>query len=510
MSRQTEYNEESLATADNPGSQTQYNEKDLEPADDLELELKNDREPLATTDDSGSPTQYNEKDREPAGDPELELKNAGEPLSTADDSGSPTEYNKEDLEPADDPQLEFKNDGESLATADDSSFAPPIYGETLLKNATADEKDLELNRSESARTERPSGMRTDESNEAKPFIDTLENYHVTQANAINRILAHNCGFEIELQEGGFEISFLFRQQACRADMLFTLCVGGTDFVLGFERCIFANLEEVENLGDLPVEIRNVYFEVLLEDICERIETWTGLPVQIKNFGPAAQAIAPDSQLRLDFQMLRLIDGRRSEGFVITSGEGLQMVSDLMAALPSTPAHEYDNLTLLARVEIGKAHLNLEVMKQIEPQDIILIDNRDCESDEWPCRVYPAPRHYLAASWNHKKNHIIFVSDIQEGFMSNYDENPEILNDGAQRPERIEALDDLPIELNFDIGSIPISLRELKCVREGFIFEIQNSEFNPVRIRVNGKLIGSGQLVRLNGRMGVRILDMARP
>lgn len=95
-------------------------------------------------------------------------------------------------------------------------------------------------------------------------------------------------------------------------------------------------------------------------------------------------------------------------------------------------------------------------------------------------------------------------------MSDYDENPENLNNQAHEPDRIEALDDLPIELNFDIGSIPISLRELKYVREGFIFEIQSPGHHPVRIRVNGKVIGSGELVQFNGCMGVRILDIPRP
>ena len=186
-----------------------------------------------------------------------------------------------------------------------------------------------------------------------------------------------------------------------------------------------------------------------------------------------------------------------------------MIRDLMAALPRTSAYEYDDLTLFTRVEIGRARLNLGVMKQIQPRDIILIDNSDYESDEWPCRVYPAPHHYLAALWNQKKKQIIFVSNIEEGVMFDYDGNLENLNNEAQEPEQVNALDDLPIELNFDIGSIPISLRELKCVREGFIFEIQSPGHNPVRIRVNGKLIGSGELVQLNGCMGVRVLDMPR-
>ncbi len=350
----------------------------------------------------------------------------------------------------------------------------------------------------------------DPKNEAKLLIDILENYEVMQAKAINRILAHNCGFEFDLQESDFKLTFSFQRHACRAQILFAFSVGEIDFVLGLERCLFFKLKEVENLNDLPIEIRNIYFEVLFQEICEHLETLTGMPVQIKSFSPARQAEPANSHLRLDFQMLRLTDGRLSAGFIITCGEGLQMISGLMTPLPQTPVCEYDDLTLLARVEIGRARLNLEAMKQIEPRDIILIDNSNCESGQWRCRVYAAPRLYLSAMWDQHKNHIIFVSNIEEKFMSDYDENPENLNNQAHEPDRIEALDDLPIELNFDIGSIPISLRELKYVREGFIFEIQSPGHHPVRIRVNGKVIGSGELVQFNGCMGVRILDIPRP
>jgi type III secretion system YscQ/HrcQ family protein len=379
-------------------------------------------------------------------------------------------------------------------------------------DTAANEKASEPSRSRSSRKKRPCGL-----DEEKPFIDTLATYDITEARAINRILAHNGGFEIQLQQGGFEFAFAFQQHACRANMLFTLCVGDIDFIIGLERCLFADLEGVDQLHDLPIEIRNLYFEVLFEDICERLETWTGQPVQIKNFGSEKQVNWTDLPRRLDFRMLRLTDSQHSAGFVMTSGNGLRVISELMAALPPAPAREYDDLALLIRVEIGKAQLKIENYKQIEPQDIILVNSIDPESGELPCHLLPAPGRYLEAKWNPNKNHIVITSEIKEGYMSNFNENQNIFDDKPedsedfsdenQNLEKFAALDELPVELTFDIGSIPITLGELKCVREGFIFETQRAEHDPVRIRVNGKLIGSGELVRLRGRMGVRILEM---
>lgn len=96
-------------------------------------------------------------------------------------------------------------------------------------------------------------------------------------------------------------------------------------------------------------------------------------------------------------------------------------------------------------------------------------------------------------------------------------NDETPGDGAQPTRPIEDLDDpvvdiddLPVRLVFVAGEAEIPLRRLQRMAPGHVFELREPVDAHVEVRANGRAIASGELVDVDGRVGVRILDCRLP
>ncbi len=73
-----------------------------------------------------------------------------------------------------------------------------------------------------------------------------------------------------------------------------------------------------------------------------------------------------------------------------------------------------------------------------------------------------------------------------------------------------SVDELPVELRFDAGSIDVELEELSRMQPGYVFELERplSE-RTIRVVANGALIGHGELVVIGDHLGVRLTTLCR-
>ncbi len=78
------------------------------------------------------------------------------------------------------------------------------------------------------------------------------------------------------------------------------------------------------------------------------------------------------------------------------------------------------------------------------------------------------------------------------------------------PREDDAFDAIPVRLGFDLGARTMPLGEVRQLRPGETL-ILDSEIAsaPISLRANGKCIGHGELVEIDGRLGVRIIDLRR-
>lgn len=74
------------------------------------------------------------------------------------------------------------------------------------------------------------------------------------------------------------------------------------------------------------------------------------------------------------------------------------------------------------------------------------------------------------------------------------------------PEKVQPeLRDLPVLLQVILGERQFSLADLQTFTEGTLISLERGETEPVRLAVNGKVLGSGELVRIEDHLGVRVL-----
>ncbi|WP_029953790.1 type III secretion system cytoplasmic ring protein SctQ [Achromobacter sp. DH1f] len=95
--------------------------------------------------------------------------------------------------------------------------------------------------------------------------------------------------------------------------------------------------------------------------------------------------------------------------------------------------------------------------------------------------------------------------ITQGWTSLMTETPQTPADaeaGAQAPLDIDAI---PVRLTFELGERQITLGELKLLQPGETFDLERPLADgPVLVRANGALVGSGELVEIDGRIGVTL------
>ncbi|MFT8736164.1 MAG: flagellar motor switch protein FliN [Zymomonas mobilis] len=78
---------------------------------------------------------------------------------------------------------------------------------------------------------------------------------------------------------------------------------------------------------------------------------------------------------------------------------------------------------------------------------------------------------------------------------------------SKRAKDLGLLSDIPVKMSLEVGSTSLSLAELLDLAEGSVVELDRQANELLDVVVNGKLIAKGEVVTVNGRFGVRIVDV---
>jgi len=72
------------------------------------------------------------------------------------------------------------------------------------------------------------------------------------------------------------------------------------------------------------------------------------------------------------------------------------------------------------------------------------------------------------------------------------------------------LADIPVRLSVEVGSTSLKLSELMELAEGSVVELDRQANELLDIMVNGTLVAKGEVVTVNGRFGIRIVEVVSP
>ena len=77
-------------------------------------------------------------------------------------------------------------------------------------------------------------------------------------------------------------------------------------------------------------------------------------------------------------------------------------------------------------------------------------------------------------------------------------------------KNLEVVLDIPVRLSMEVGGTKLSIRKLLQLSKGSIVELSRAAGEPLDVLVNGTLIATGEVVVVNEKFGVRLLDVISP
>ena len=69
------------------------------------------------------------------------------------------------------------------------------------------------------------------------------------------------------------------------------------------------------------------------------------------------------------------------------------------------------------------------------------------------------------------------------------------------------LADIPVRLSVEVGSTAMRLSELMELAEGSVVELDRQSHELLDVMANGTLIAKGEVVTVNGRFGIRVVEV---
>ncbi len=84
------------------------------------------------------------------------------------------------------------------------------------------------------------------------------------------------------------------------------------------------------------------------------------------------------------------------------------------------------------------------------------------------------------------------------------------DDDADREINLDLILDVPITLSMEVGHAKVPIRNLLQLNQGSVVELDRVAGEPLDVFVNGTLIAHGEVVVVNDKFGVRLLDVVSP
>lgn len=253
------------------------------------------------------------------------------------------------------------------------------------------------------------------------------------------------------------------------------------------------------LARLPENLGIALAENALDLLITRIENGLGSKIKIQSL--SADKNSTLYTLPLSFELLEgQHDAPQQEQMTLI--RGLLMVEERLYPLiqerlrfwPSETEGEWENLDAHLFLEIGTANVSVQEVNNFEPSDIILLDSNGFRS-EGLIRLRLNSLLYCGAQLIAEPNRQITITT-----------DWNIMSDNDQK-QSVQQINQLPVQLSFDLGQKTLSFNEVKQLRPGYVIDLSQSLPEVVQIRAQNKLIGTGELVDISGRIGVRILSL---
>jgi flagellar motor switch protein FliM len=214
------------------------------------------------------------------------------------------------------------------------------------------------------------------------------------------------------------------------------------------------------------------------------------------------------------------------------------------------ATRLSNARVWLRAEIGQVEISAGDLAQLRERDVVLVDGLSARPDKHEggtarLKLGLGRTGYVAAEIAiEDERYVAKVTGIQlgepppPGQPSDGEEQPpaeaeagaegepqeppalgdgpdESTNPGAERAnmeegqaEGADLLNDVPLQIAVEVGRLPITAEDVVGLKVGHVFDLNRQVGEPLDLSVNGKVVARGELVEIEGNLGIRIVSLA--
>lgn len=263
---------------------------------------------------------------------------------------------------------------------------------------------------------------------------------------------------------------------------------------------------------VPESLVGAAIEATLAPWIARLEKAAGIEIGVRGMGVAGPEAA----------------GRSALGFRLPAlaGSGVVAVSPPIGlALPKLPVPAWTDgnaLTVRASIAVAEVGLSVAELEQLAAGDVIVLPGATAATS---AHVHLAISPHTSIIAEIKGNQLIVARAGKS--MSTTDTAPGAKPAPAAKPAAspakpgaapaaaapepvvpAAAIEELPLRIVFDLGEVELSLAEVKALVPGQVIDLAREPGHAVRVSVNGRRIGAGEIVEIEGRLGVRITELA--
>lgn len=274
-----------------------------------------------------------------------------------------------------------------------------------------------------------------------------------------------------------------------------------------------------SIADLPL-----LPEGLRDALCEGVVTT--LMALLPEHGAGTIAIVgrepwPDLASAASLRWFRIvISGLADESAVVDVGATLPTLARIFgdpAYGPLAPRAVWPGLGMrLTRdlfVTLGRVDLSVSALRALMPGSVIVLsggldaDTARLRSGDTVFDLRRAQGGWTCCAVGAARTRYPFRMD---GRMSEAAMNPDP-SDIADEATAPRGLADLPVCIDLDLGHVTVALSEVEAWQVGSVIALDPAvprEGVEVALRANGRMIGTGDLIRIDDRLGIRISRLA--
>ncbi len=306
---------------------------------------------------------------------------------------------------------------------------------------------------------------------------------------------------------------------------------------------FSKKFEGIDLASLPQEIQSIILESSFASILNIIEDRLGVVLSIEEY----TFTLPDNLSQEQLPFVVTINGiaKRTYGCLYMTEPALEFLAAILEVTPPLRKNYFPSIEIPLKAVIAEEELTFAEFKNLKLRDIILLNDQSFFNDG-SCKVVVG--NYLIYSGvlkntkltlntlmekrpNNNSNEDKMDYDLEDLHLSEEDEYEDEEDeehadehaDESSEADEIEVdleetppsghvsrdLEDIQINLTFEAGKKSIPLKDLQSLKAGFTFELENSANQPITIRANGRAIGTGELLKIGDRIGVRVTSFSK-